>query len=576
MRIGALVVLGALLAFAPSWAALPPGRAWTGIDTLKVNSHAYMVPGRFEPPREGRIELVAAGYFGPSVPAGSSHRTYGLVWADSVWRIRWSLDDQAYVIWPTQTPSDRQMLVWKTTNRIVSVPPDSSYIITADVIGDSVSPRDTIAKVRAEAWAYSGTSWGERRWVAVRDLDPSRGFFLRMFRSDRRGVWKELGPSPLTGWDGLAIAALDSTTVLVTSGEQRTGIRWGYLRDTTLQEVLPPLSIDMTTDAPSLRLRRRRGGGFWCAWDASTPTPDYTDIIEMRSFHDGEWSQPETLRTRKPVDAQHLFYQAELSAEGSDVPALAWYGYATTVPDAAYYIWTSFPTDDGPGIGERFEGSWGGINPTLVRDENGDVWLAWWRTYDGVYWSHTFTTALPSVPTVADRDHRPVVRWSLDRPAPETWWAVLRAEGDGPLTRLARLRATRDTIMSWADPSAPGGVLLRYAVRRECRDIRYQVTSADARWEPRGPMLSLLLRGANPAGGRIDFDVVGADSGAMDVRLFDVQGRVVAHLALRATGAGRDAATLTLPAGLQSGLYLLRVVAADGRATPPAKVALLR
>ena len=71
--------------------ALPPGRAWTPIDTLKVNGHDYMVPGRFEPLRDGRIELVAAGYHG-ATESTYGHQTYGLVWDDSTWRIRWTLN----------------------------------------------------------------------------------------------------------------------------------------------------------------------------------------------------------------------------------------------------------------------------------------------------------------------------------------------------------------------------------------------------------------------------------------------------------------------------------------------------
>jgi hypothetical protein len=367
---------------------------------------------------------------------------------------------------------------------------------------------------------------------------------------------------------------LDSTTVLVTSGEAYAGIRWGYIRDTTFVQDLSPLTPDATTDAPSLRPRAT--GGFRCAWDASSDKPDYTDIIEMRSFRDGVWSGPETLQVHKPFDAQQLFYEAELSAEGSDVPALAWYGYSPTVSDAAYYIWTSFPTDAGPGLGERFEGSWSGINPTLVRDEDGDVWLAWWRTFDGVYWAHTYATAVPSAPSLAERDHRPLVRWSLDRRAPETWWAVLRAEGDGPLVPVTRLRASSDTIMSWADASAPTGVVLRYAVRRECRDVRYRVTSADARWEPRSAALTLALMGRVPVDNMIEMVIIGAAAGLLEVTLYDVQGRRVADKRVEVAGSGRDQISLPLDGALKSGLYLLRAKGGDGRLSPSHKVVVVR
>jgi hypothetical protein len=119
--------------------------------------------------------------------------------------------------------------------------------------------------------------------------------------------------------------------------------------------------------------------------------------------------------------------------------------------------------------------------------------------------------------------------------------------------------------MSWTDTSAPSSLPFRYVVRRECRDTRYQATSAEARWEPRGQALSLSLRGRNPTADRLNFEVVGASSGALDVRLFDVQGREVIRRSAPAAGAGRDAVSLPVPSELGAGLYLLRVVGADGR-----------
>lgn len=265
-----------------------------------------------------------------------------------------------------------------------------------------------------------------------------------------------------------------------------------------------------------------------------------------------------------------------MSPEGSDVPALAWYGYSPSVCDGAYYIWTSFPTDTAFGSGEQLENSRGGVEPSLVRDGNGDVWLAWWRPFDGIFWVHSYTTAKCSQPSVSESTGRPLLQWRLTEPAPETWWAVLRAEGAGPLNRIARIRATADTAMAWADTSAPTGIALRYAIRRECRDVHYEWTSDEAAWEPRGPSLALFVRGGNPASDRIEFEVVGANAGALDVRLYDLQGREVIRQTLTAGGSGRDAASLALPGILPSGLYLLRVRAADGRLSSAMKVAIVR
>jgi len=577
----ASTLAAALLLAAPA-SALPPGRAWTTIDTLKVNGHAYMVPGRFEPLRNGRIELVADGYFGP-LDLPYHHQVYGLVWADSAWTIRWTLKQPAYSIWDALTTPDRQMLVWKTT---APPPPDRdasgrevSYLVTTEISpsGD-IAPPDTIAAVAVQAYAYSGTAWGSRRWVAVRDADlvnPANLTKLRIFRSDAPRQWREMGPTGMTGFNFMRLAALDSTNVLVLSSDYHTGIRWGMLRDTVFEEHLPRVTADPLALIPGLS--RRPSGGFWTAWDAAPDIlPYYSDRIVTRRYSEGAWAAPETLQMRWPFDGQHLFYGTWLSAEGSEFPAAAWNGYAPVSPDGYSYVWVEFPSDHAFGIGERIEGSRWAEYACLVRDENGDVWVAWWRLFDGVYWVHSHTTVECSTPQVGERAGRPFLRWSLTGAAPETWWAVLRAQGDGPLERVARVQASADSVMNWADASAPTNVVLHYAIRRECRDVRYQQTSGESVWEPRGPSLELAVRGANPSAAAIEFEVVGANLGPLEARLYDLQGREVARLVMQASGSGRDRASLPLGSGLGQGLYLIRVRSADGRASPSAKVAIVR
>jgi len=152
----------------------------------------------------------------------------------------------------------------------------------------------------------------------------------------------------------------------------------------------------------------------------------------------------------------------------------------------------------------------------------------------------------------------------------------MRAEGSRPLERVARLRAPSDTVMAWADTSAPGGVPLRYAIRRECRDVRYQTTSAEARWEPRGAMLVVAVKSRNPASATIELEVVGANQGPIQIHVYDIQGREITRRSILASGAGRDEASLSLDGTIRQGLYLLRVRSADGRLSPTAKVAVLR
>lgn len=548
--------------------ALPPGRAWTAVETVKVNDHRLMSPDRFEPFRLGRIELVARGFGGPA-----GNRGYGLVWGDSTWTIRWTLDQPIYSLRPTLTPLDHQMLVWKTT--LPPVDDYYGYLVTSDVVEGGVTRPDTVARVSWGALVYAGTSWGDRRWVAVRDQDFSvLGFpeVLRIYRRDEAGPWRMMGSTGLEGRWGMSIVALDSLTVLVLSGEYHAGTHWGYLRDTTFEEQTPPVTENRLALGPSLT--PRPAGGYNAAWLEAPHLGN--DRVVTRRFRDGIWSPPDSVSIRFPDDKQYLIDQVVLSAEGSETPAIAWSGWSANSPDAADFIWASVPTDSGLGEGERLDFTRLGANPTLVRDENGDVWLAWWRfQQDGIFWTHTYTAATSSAPVIGEHFTRPVLRWTLSGPAPGTWWGVLRAEAGKHFERVARVRVGADVVVTWADTSAPLDRPLRYAIRRECRDVRYQWQSAESRWEPRGPALALSLRSGNPSGTSLEIEIVGANQGDLDIRLYDLQGREVRRTRVPSAGSGRDTLRMPLGQDLSPGLYLLRAKTADGRLSAPVKVALV-
>lgn len=138
------------------------------------------------------------------------------------------------------------------------------------------------------------------------------------------------------------------------------------------------------------------------------------------------------------------------------------------------------------------------------------------------------------------------------------------------------MRAASDTTMVWSDSTAPTGIVLRYAIRRECRDLRYQVTSPEARWEPRGPSLSIARRSGNPGSTRLAFEVVGADRGPLEVRVYDLQGREVVRRTFVASGAGRDAVTIDVAGDLRTGLYLMRASSPDGHVSLATKLAIVR
>jgi hypothetical protein len=115
-----------------------------------------------------------------------------------------------------------------------------------------------------------------------------------------------------------------------------------------------------------------------------------------------------------------------------------------------------------------------GILPTVARDPNGDVWVAFWRySMNGVFWTHTYTRATSSTPVVYSQGTTQLVTWTLSEPAPETWWVVLREIADGGYEAVARVRAGSSTDMSWRGTSPPSGTL-HYRIRRECLDTRFQ------------------------------------------------------------------------------------------------------
>ena len=541
---------------------MPPGRAWAPAETLKINGHDFMVPGRFEPLRNGRIELVVRGFGGPR-----GKDTYGLEWQGERWVERWDSIRDGYLIWPTLTPEQHQMLVWKT----VTLPIDNhfNHLVAADVVGGQVTQPDTIATIESFALAYTGTSWGDRKWVTVRDYDQARTSRTRQrfFRSDTPGRWEELARGndlgDQVGWTTMLATTADSVLAVTSSGVR--GLLWGWLVDTTFTEV--GALHDTIFSYPMLR--RCVDGTLWLFY-----TNTLTDFF-YRKFRCGEWSPEDTLDAVLPDGVPHYFYDSMPSQDHEAFPAIMTEGYGIRGPYPDH-LFVSFPTDGGFGSLERVECTTGAVVQAMGMDENGDVWLAWYVGYDGIFFTHSYTTSSSSTPAVTERDQRPWLVWTLSAPAPRTWWGILRSVNDGPFERVARVRAGPSESMAWGDSSAPAGARLRYAIRRECRDLRYEVTSEAATWEPRQTRLDLSLKSANPSEKQVAFEIVGAAARGLDVRLYDLQGRVVQRERFVPAGSGRDTFTLSLAGDLRSGIYVLRVQSDDGARAEERKIVVLR
>jgi hypothetical protein len=114
----------------------------------------------------------------------------------------------------------------------------------------------------------------------------------------------------------------------------------------------------------------------------------------------------------------------------------------------------------------------------LTRDLNGDEWLFWRRFHEGTNrWVHTYVSAICPAPAVVPLGGGARVSWALTSRAPQSRWTLFRGGDDGTLDSLVTVRAGEDTVLSFDDPAAAPGGTWRYAVRRECVDIRYRWTS---------------------------------------------------------------------------------------------------
>jgi hypothetical protein len=132
--------------------------------------------------------------------------------------------------------------------------------------------------------------------------------------------------------------------------------------------------------------------------------------------------------------------------------------------------------------------------------------------------------------------------------------------------------------MSWRD-LAPQGTQVRYKIRRECLDTRYQWESEAAAW-PTLSRVPVLLGPPTPIifEERLTLGVTEVEPGPLVLRLYDVQGRVVLEQREQA-----DTGTLTLALDLKgslraltSGIYFAQVRDAASRLSNAVRLVILR
>jgi hypothetical protein len=493
-------------------------------------------------------------------------------WSDTAWALTWMGGHEpgfTHPLVPLTQDTVHRHLLWSELEQIEPLP--TYPLLSAAWSADGLAVADTVLKPRGGSYDYAGAvSPNGRRWVIALWVASPQGLWLRV--SDRFGEWRGgiiVPETPRAGNDGVALGALDDSTALVVwAGDNPTLFGWGVARDTVLTPQLYPHGPAGMHPV----LRPDAEGTWWLALGMGIAD---SSVVVLR-YRQDVWEPPDTLTCLHLVPGDwHETYNPTLSFDGHVVPTAAW--------RIAYYplqtsVCVCFPTDSSYGECEELQTGGADGAPVVARDHNGDVWLAWWRRLTGTYWTHTYTRATCTTPTLAVGADRPSLRWLLSEPAPGSWWAVLRAEPGGEFEPVARVRAGAGIEMTWTDTSARVGEVLRYGIRRECLDQRYEWLSEEALWWPRIASVHLSMTGPHPVTGPFEVEVLGAPAGRVTLTLYDVQGRAVSREHTWVSGSGRDVLRVEAVAReeVHAGVYFVRARHANGRESNAVRLVVLR
>jgi hypothetical protein len=531
------------------------------IDTFNLPGHTLgLVPRRIEADALGRpLAFVEA-------LGGIGQDMYVLRWQDSTWSSVTHLGYGTKGVRPVPSPDGTHHLIWAgleevMTDRFVS------YLVMSEFAADRLSRPDTVTTIDSYSLKYAAAASPLRRWAAADDYGD-----LRLLYSNGPGAWIEV-PVEGSGGRGVAVGVIDDTTALLVWRERLPGA--GILRGSSWTLAPAPPMTGLLDGVPTLR--PRPSGGYWLSWATDR------DFVGIACYRDGVWSPPESVFCAylRP-EAHYSQSRAEMSRDDGEYPAVSW--MAVSSRNGLTSVCVCVPNDSGFAVAENLPGSEEGISPVVARDCNYDVWVAW-RAPSGMGWTHTYTRATSSTPTVIGAGSDVIVAWTLSEPAPGSWWAVLRARTAEPFQEVARVQAGAGVARSWIDPGPPAGAL-RYRIRRESVDSRYQWLSDETLWPVDGPpspgpggRLLLVRASPNPSSSAMRFEVLNANAGPLDVQVYDLRGRLLLRQHPTASGIGRDALLIdaaTAATPFAPGLYFLRVSDSSGKVSPTAKFVLLQ
>jgi hypothetical protein len=567
---GTLTIAGLALAAAVS-NALPTGRAWSSVDTVRVPGHTRLfVTG---------AALDSLGYprFYAAAEGGVGSDYVALGWEDSAWVPRWRVGYKLAYVSPTpDVPGQLPGLVWvaygseraMTTERAQSPMLSPNFLVMSADQGSSFAPPDTIAPVNAYSLLISGARSDTWRWALKGDY----GVGMRLFSSPRSHEWRErvIGPLPDLVQGALGTAN-ESTVVAVWPQRGTYRLRWGILQGSDWKE--QPSGPGTGWGTTVVSIRAAEPGSVWVLWDEGPSDAAQMNLAQLHPLAAG-WDSITTLRGPWPTERGPWNSVAgSFSPDGGRYPVVVWTAYNPVT----YGLSVAIPSGGGQYTTEYIPEADGVAEARIVRDVNDDVWLAWWNIeLEGMFCMHTVVRATATNMRVRARGQRVDLSWSLTEPAPGSVWSILRSSDGETYEAVGRLRAGATTEMRWSTPTtnwrSRRGALL-YRVRREAVDKRYEWVSEPVSAAHGRSDLTLLIGPRKPHFAELALSVGGA-IGPLDLTVFDVQGRRI----LRRTWDGPSGSTsmrLSLDEGLAAGIYFVRLSDADG-ATATARFVFLR
>jgi hypothetical protein len=376
------------------------------------------------------------------------------------------------------------------------------WVIVVEDLGDRPSAPDTVGHKGVGNWSYGGAWSAKRKWVAFGDRVG-----LRLLYSDTAKVWREIDV-PGSGDAGIAMAAIDDTTALLVWGGTFEKLRWGYVRGTTFEEGPPPPGLEAFAAVPVLR--RRPSGGWWVLWATKE------NHVSIATLAGTTWTDRESVQCAyQPPGVYYTNGTPALSDDLEEYPVVGW--SAADVNFARRPFCVTCPDESGFPVAQEAPTAWNAGVPRVARDRNGDVWVAYdTEDIQGMYWFHTYVRATTDAPTATGSIGGRTVAWSLSEPAPDSWWAVLRAPEGGEFEPVGRVKAAgSNTQLAFFDDAIHPGPL-RYRIRRESVDRRYEWRSPEVTWvfDPTPALVSLQSAAAEP--GRVRLVWAGHGAGALE------------------------------------------------------------